>query len=379
MPEKPLDHWLSFRDRMMVHPVMQAVGVDYAEVVAALGPERAGFAHFVETKSAKAVMGGGMVGYGPAVKEIYQTAVWDACGRHVIRPSPGLFDLLVHTEAKVPIRDVHPPFPSVYIALPPGRIKIPDVEGDRLVEAEGCYASWCSVGPPGAVAHIHSLDDIPLSEFSDHCRVLYVARGVHDRKRHDWTVRYQNLAWMDDESGSVDQLIDLGIERQVASKDKIARLDPLLNLPGVTWEEHDVDRILIRLVANLFLYMSCPDAEVLENPGELQQRLKDLKARRVGSKRRKSVKRQIHASMEINEMIIGGSIKIEPLEPAPEGPDAPGQGRRSPKPHWRRGHFRGIRRGKGRTEVKITWIRPVLVRKAIAGQEAPESKGYEVR
>ncbi len=381
MAKEQLTHWKSFRDRMMTHEVMKFLKVDWHEARGHLSTERTGFAYFVESNAVKTMIRG-TGGHSPAINELYQTALWDVCGRHVIRPSADLFDLLVETEASLPITEIHPPFPSVYIAIPPGRVRFPGVRGGT-VEAEGCYVAWGPVGDPGPMAHVFaSVSGKTLADIDHQCRVLYVARGEQDRKHHDWTVRFQNLGWDEDENRSTDDLVMIGMSQQ-DRLEQVQVFDPISHfLAGgqMQWRRTDVDAILVRVVANLFLYMSCPDADILDNPHELRARLQDFKKRHISSKRRKSVQRQIDEGMVPQEIVVGSSIKIKPLgEQAETEPVEGGEGsRKSPRPHWRKGHFRRIPIGEGRKERKLAWILPVLVRKVAAGGQAPQSRGYEV-
>ncbi|KKN96851.1 hypothetical protein LCGC14_0164950 [marine sediment metagenome] len=381
MAKEKLTHWKSFRDRMMKHPLMRMLGVDWDEARSHVSSERTGFAYFVESEAVKTMIRG-TAGHSPAVNEIYQTAVWDACGRHVIRPSADLFDLLVETEARLAISEIHPPFPAVYIALPPNRVRFPGVRGG-YVEAEGCYVSWGPVGEPGPMAQVFtSSGGKTLADIDYQCRVLYVARGEQDKTHHDWTVRFQNIGWDEGETRSVDNLVMLGIEQQ-DKLDQAQVFDPIAHLLAggqMRWQRTDVDSILVRVVANLFLYMSCPDADILENPHELYVRLQDFKKRKTSSKRRKSVRRQIEEGMIPQEVVVGSSVKIKPLIDQVEAePTEGGEGsRKSPRPHWRKGHFRRVAIGEGRRERKLVWIWPILVRKTAAGHGAAESRGYDV-
>lgn len=53
--------------------------------------------------------------------------------------------------------------------------------------------------------------------------------------------------------------------------------------------------------------------------------------------------------------------------------------RRSPIPHWRRGHNRGIRYGTGRSQLKIKYIPPRLVAFKEFAEDPPKGKIYQVQ
>lgn len=53
--------------------------------------------------------------------------------------------------------------------------------------------------------------------------------------------------------------------------------------------------------------------------------------------------------------------------------------RRSPIPHWRRGHNRGVRYGVGRANVKNHWFPPMLVARYEGGDDEPPAPKYKVK
>jgi hypothetical protein len=127
------------------------------------------------------------------------------------------------------------------------------------------------------------------------------------------------------------------------------------------WNGYDSGELeMLRMVINLVLYMQMPDADVIEEPGKLAQKMagRKPKSRKRGGKRGK-------AKGEAYEFLVGTSIPI-PRPESPEsssGNESEGPGRRSPRPHWRDGSFVLQPCGKGSKDRKITWRKPSLVRK----------------
>jgi hypothetical protein len=54
--------------------------------------------------------------------------------------------------------------------------------------------------------------------------------------------------------------------------------------------------------------------------------------------------------------VVGRDYRV-----ARAGVESHGGSHASPRPHWRRGHFRRQAVGAGRTERKIIWIEPILI------------------
>lgn len=381
MPKKPKqtqDHFLSFK-KSIVPPIEGILGISYDDVRNSIGPDLSGFADFISTKGGAEFYRRPFPGYAPVVNEYYQCSLWDACGRIVVRPSKGLFQMLLNTESNVPLSMVHSPYPSVCIDVPVDNLIIPDPTDGTQVVVECIYVAC---GPSGEVLEgapeIHTTSGDTLDKLDFQCRATAVGRTRDQSGDHPFVIRYQTLTWKKDDERTVEELVEHFLKKAGEEYDKGD--DAKIYATIHAWKKQTFDEVIIRLVVNLLLYMMLPDADILKNPSELYERLRDLKARRVSTKRRNRVKRQIAENAEPSQYIeLGRSIVISPETVSVSGPEAPADGsRKSPKPHWRKGHFRTVRYGEKRSRSKIAFIKPVLVRKDAAGGDV-SSRPYDVK
>lgn len=133
------------------------------------------------------------------------------------------------------------------------------------------------------------------------------------------------------------------------------------NLPGmVPADPREVAMIepVANELAKVLLYLSLPEAERTPLPERtnLERRL-----RQFGKKL--SAKRRERLSLVYDRIMIGPHAAPDlPVESEAAG----GDGSRTVRPHWRRGHFRRILYGEGLCDSRIGWIRPTLVNAAAA-------------
>lgn len=381
---KNMTHWQSFRDDMLPWANSNIFSkidkpIDYDTLKSYLA-ECTGFGDFLHTHAGRMIYSGLIPGYAPMANELYSVSLWDACGRIILRPSEGLLRLLMETDASIPICDVHPPFPSVFIEIPPGLLRIEDASTGSLVNASGMYVSWGDIGSVGEHSkHIELTGGKLLNDCNKQARVLAIGPGDprSNIPLHNWALRYMSLCWGEPCTHSVDHLVETHLTKLDEENDQAEKVKNLFS-SGTVWKHLPDDEFMLRIAANLFLYMSCPDADIIKNHSELHDRLLDFRKRKVSSERRKRVKRQIDQGMVPSVTInVGSSIVIKPGQVF-ESTDIPSEGgRKSPRPHWRKGHFKTVRFGEGRKQSKIKWIMPVLVRKDAGGDV--EIKSYEVR
>ena len=133
-----------------------------------------------------------------------------------------------------------------------------------------------------------------------------------------------------------------------------------------TQDEVQATRQVIQFLIKVLLYLNLPEAQqqmMLERT-ELQQRIQ-----RLGPK--KSAKLSRRLSRVYDRILIG-----PPGVPQWHSDAGVGEGG-SKRPHWRRGHFRRILFGQGKSESKLGWIKPVLVNADQFGHAKP--KVYQLR
>jgi len=130
--------------------------------------------------------------------------------------------------------------------------------------------------------------------------------------------------------------------------------------------EADSFKAIIFGLAKALLYLNLPESiqEKQADRTDLEKRIALL-----SNKKSSKLKRQLKKTYD---KIIVGSTTFQGAGQVYDEKTG------TVKPHWRRGHFRRIRFGEGRTEVKINWIQPILVN--VSGlTDKVEPKSYTVR
>jgi len=114
---------------------------------------------------------------------------------------------------------------------------------------------------------------------------------------------------------------------------------------------------VIEALAKVLLYLNLPEAEqrLVPERSDLERRLRQL-----GPKKAARFKRRLAKAYD--RILIGPGTYPEAPTEMPAGAEP----HHSPRPHWRRGHFRRIRYGEQLSEHRLGWIRPVLVNAAEA-------------
>lgn len=114
---------------------------------------------------------------------------------------------------------------------------------------------------------------------------------------------------------------------------------------------------MVHQLAKVLPYLNLPDAVREQHP---ERSALDARLRQVG--RKKAARLQRQRARAYDRIVIGPR---QPSTDAPSPATADPSGHRL-RPHWRRGHFRTIRYGEGRSLNRLGWIEPVLVNAAEA-------------
>lgn len=127
--------------------------------------------------------------------------------------------------------------------------------------------------------------------------------------------------------------------------------------------------LLIEEVIKVFLYMGSPGA--IQVPHEPRKGLlAGLKGKSEGYK----LKAQKQLSVSYDYILVGPDEAFETSEG--------GDGSKTVKPHFRRGHGRHVSFGKGRLEKRLVLFPPVVVNKHLLGQDPdswPKAKDYKLK
>lgn len=117
--------------------------------------------------------------------------------------------------------------------------------------------------------------------------------------------------------------------------------------------------------AKVILYMGLPECRPVRD-NAWSRAICEARSKKNPAKREKAIAR---ANAQVyDRIVIGDTTPVS----------APGSGtdRKTPRGHWRRGHFHTVLHGEGRKERRVAWFRPIPVAMPKA---APDPRVYEVR
>lgn len=317
------------------------------------------------------------------MEETYAVMCFEKHGCRIIKPSVALIQELLRTDCTFRLTDIQPPWPIVFIKIPDSlKLDIPDWTTAEMSHVDGIYVSWGRTSEKTQEVHdkiqkegtfrrsssglasepIHIADSIG----NWFARIITVARGK-DRKVHDWTIHYFNMHWAENSNEP--------------AQDFLRRFEKLWDKTskglGAELTSETTRNQIYNLIANLFLYMSLPTSEgdIIWQPDVEREKLRTI-AKGWNSKRRRSLKRKVMEEMRTEKWLVGQNITIQ-RETGSTKSNGIGT-HKSPRTHWRRGHWRGVWTGpkSGPRKLVPHRIRPVLV---MGSGKAPESVEYEVK
>lgn len=117
--------------------------------------------------------------------------------------------------------------------------------------------------------------------------------------------------------------------------------------------------IFTKIVMQFIMYISSKEPDIIENPitkktykpnKTIKNKFSEIQMWDVGVRYGKAIRLALEESKKYNNSIE--YLKNESKEH---------KQRKSPRPHVRRAHWRRARTGKGRTEVTLIWIPPIIV------------------
>lgn len=315
-------------------------------------------------------------------EEAYAVLSFHKYDCRVIRLTVDAVQAFKHTNVNVPLTDIAPPYPHVYIALPKGQgLQLKNSRNQsEMIDLQGMYVTWERTGQATRDAIEVSktqkfkrnqwglIVDASRAEESDPfveasaemfgdwaCRVQAVA-WAGDNYKHNYTTTFFNMRWLDDNKEEAEGAYERFAKLWIISFEKC---------PGGQMCGMEVNQQLFHLIANTYLYMSQKgdEADSIWVPNEDRERLRTGKGS-MNSKRRRKLKKQLLEEMPTDEWIVGQKLKIDKSIESVDTDEQPGTGKHaSPKTHWRRGHWHGYWTGSREGERKLVYklLRPVLI------------------
>ena len=259
-------------------------------------------------------------------------------GRNILKPSAALIEMLSQTKVTLPIRDVRPPYPTLYV----------EFEKPVMVDEEEQYAygMYCSI-----------FNDDSGGEFQ---AIVAMSPPSIDKTTAIGYLDYCTFTWNTKEDGDAE---DVFFSKKFST--------PKGELAPTTAS----NLYMFRLACNLFLYMSCPDSEVDSVVGYKAKEWKKVKDNPDHFKHGK-LKEDMLSGLIVEEHYVGRTVTlVREKSAAGESKDSGA----SKQTHWRRGHWHrywiGARDSDDRQLVP-KWLKPVLV----AGEgEAKAETTYEIK
>ena len=291
---------------------------------------------------------------------------YDAAKGRLFETTDELEDLLRDSDIgeDCPAQFFRPPYPSIYIAFGESRT-FPvfvnnSLSGDHRVEGVFVSESKTTV-QIGTTVSVMDARNRNMKE-GEPCRVLslLICGCPKASFLDDATLGMDIFIPESDEDKPLLQLIEGTL------KDMSRDLQGTESTPP-SLAERKVFHAVMEHAAKILLYLNCSNVRQ-----QLETRETELRARvtRVGPGKKAKLERKLERAYD---RVLVQTPASEKQEGRPEtmGTHA------SPKAHWRRGHFRSVRYGPGKTERRPKLIPRVLVNLEKLGQD-PMAKDYSV-
>lgn len=285
---------------------------------------------------------------------------WELHGRRFITCSEGLAFGLSQTECTFKLKDVRAPFPLIYIEFPKNLFNLAKIDLKRgsyhLVSAVGAYVYERFSITADKSAAVFKLSAV----IEDNSEPLPEDKMFLQTAAFELTPEQQEKT----------------IETHLQEADLASNNDPyvpFLQREGKLIDAFELARTMYRYCFNVLLYMSNPDYDVKAKPT-------GLFAKTPFDPENKGLLRRMLASADsMQTVVIGQNIEISENEKQialAEAADP--QLRNTPRPHWRRGHWRGVWHGAGEAKRLVpAWIRATLVNRDLVAKGS-EKEGFSV-
>lgn len=233
-----------------------------------------------------------------------------ADGPKIVQPTAEQCETLAHVDLNLKFRDYEQPFPAFVVEVP--------VELRRQLTKEHSFTC------PRFV--------IPFHDRANDFLTVLCSRGVGEVRGGVFTVFSRNM--LDD-----------------TMEDSLRRVN------GDSGPDYEQAMVLERIALNLSLLLTCygfhDDGPVDPNAFEKQSKLAKSKSERKQQRARRLLDSSFKRISLNQEVRFVNKVGIT---------SATGDGHGSLKsPHWRRGHFRRARVGVGRSETRLTFVRPSFI------------------
>lgn len=294
---------------------------------------------------------------------LYHKAMWRAHGRRVVVLDPTTYTLLAHTDLPpFPASMLAAPWPAFYIQLPPRTFEF-DVLDVRTHTVDRRFAEGVCVAidypEPGSDDTDHRVRELAFMVMGED-----EGQGAEGRNAAFATIRFGPGATLDQfakDGAYIQQRSTMGPNEQTL---EYARVD----FAGA----HDLAVFIPRVIVGLMLYLASEHPDVVPVAPAPRRTFADVRSplQRAAALKRQAEK--LRAATRLPVLVIGSrlaEIHARELEQRIRV-DEKRTGKRwtLDRAVWVRGHWRNQPHGPGRTERRLTWIRPF-----VRGPDAAES------
>jgi hypothetical protein len=293
-----------------------------------------------------------------------------AHGDPILKVAPTLQGLLAESDLDqgLPSRFFRAPYPLAYVEFArPNPWRLPNRQSG-LHECEGVYVGSYQLpaGHPMLANPVRNRA-LKLDPNQPARAIELVITGSPAGKAHAADDASQNLLLLIQDE---DECLNTVLERHIAFYNDPAAYSSPGMMPLDAAEMRTLAPIVSEL-AKVLVYLNLPEAELVptRERTDLERRLKGR-----GPKKAARLKRQLGTAYD--HILVGPSVEAE-HEAASARSDT-GEPGAQVRPHWRRGHFRRVRHGEGRSEMRMAWIKPVLVNGSGIATGAVKTKPYMV-
>lgn len=294
-----------------------------------------------------------------------QWVEWQKAGKNIFSFSPGLVEMLSHTDvAGIAVQDIKLPLPVIYL----------DLSGSDIAFM------------PGSPARVEGVYISEFDDTEDNSVDCKIERGITFRFVGDYVGLFSDVMnllvqgeeincytlYSNEYSTGERWTVDKACSEQVKAlwfAEDLTEENRAQHAEIIELYQGFMQRT-IKLAVNCLLYLMLPEREVEQ--GEVRPELPEAlqkKLRKATTKARlKAVEADIKGLGFTRVHYVGNSI----IRRAERGEAGSG----NVLPHWRRGHWRNQRVGAGLIEERLTWIKPVVVNKQLG--EPVKGRVYEV-
>lgn len=298
--------------------------------------------------------GAGFAGGG--IKTIFLAQWWLRHSAILVEVMPGLAQSLLHTDFdKVPASYFRLPYPALFVQLPPlaDIVLREDAPPYRNYPVDGIFLTESPAMTRAELATYRSVPEpmhqTPPCEDTHFREIVFSCYGsptaIGAEVTDDAVFMGSLILPCHNETLTLPDAVRFS--RDIRRAHYGAKAEPVTN-DTITTQSIAA----LSYVAKIMLYMSLADCRPVTERA-YSEALAQARQKKNAAKRHKALRQvdRLYDRIVIDDRSLPTEI----------GSDLSDVARRSPRGHWRRGHFHTVLHGEGRRERRLAWFRPILV------------------